>query len=113
MSYPDAKYSYSEDRYPSLFITYEKGFAGVNNQRNFDQFRIRLYQDFAIGDKGRFGYNLMAGTFLNADDISFVDYQHFNGNRTRVTRGSYLNSFFLLPYYQLSTNKNYAEAYSA
>ncbi|WP_350285576.1 DUF5686 and carboxypeptidase regulatory-like domain-containing protein [uncultured Croceitalea sp.] len=111
LSYPDGKFSFSEDRFPTLLLGYEKGFASNNPENNFDQLKIRLYQDFDIGNKGKFGYNFRAGTFLNADDISFVDYQHFNGNRTRVTRGNYLNSFLLLPYYDLSTNQDYFEAH--
>lgn len=111
LSYPDGKFNYSEDRYPTLYLGYEKGFAGSDVNNRFDQFKIRLAQDFPIGDKGRLFYNLKAGTFLNADDISFVDYQHFNGNRTRITSGNYLNSFFLLPYYDLSTNLNYFEGH--
>ncbi len=111
LRYPDGKFNYSEDRYPTLYLGYEKGFAGSESDNRFDQFKIRLSQDFSIADKGRFYYNLRAGTFLNADDISFVDYQHFNGNRTRVTRGNYLNSFFLLPYYDLSTNQDYFEGH--
>ncbi len=113
LNYPDGKFNFSEDRFPTLFIGYEKGFASSDAQNNFDQFKIRLVQDFSIGDKGRFAYNLKAGTFVNAEAISFVDFQHFNGNRTRVTRGNYLNSFFLLPYYDLSTNGDYFEGHVA
>lgn len=111
LSYPNGKFNYSEDRYPTLFLGYEKGFAGSEINNRFHQFKIRLVQDFPIAAKGRFSYNLKAGTFLEADNISFVDYQHFNGNRTRITRGNYLNSFFLLPYYDLSTNQSYFEAH--
>ena len=106
LNYPTGKFNVDEEKYPTLYLGYEKGFAGSDSENNFDQFKIRLAQDFPIADKGRFFYNLKAGTFINADGISFVDFQHFNGNRTRVTRGSYLSSFFLLPYYELSTNDN-------
>lgn len=112
LSYPDGKFSFSEDRYPTLLLGYEKGFGSSANENNFDQLKIRLYQDFDVANKGRFGYNLRAGTFLNSEGISFVDFQHFNGNRTRVTRGNYLNSFFLLPYYELSTNQSYLEGHA-
>ncbi len=111
LNYPDGKFNYSEDRYPTLLLGYEKGFASSNSNNNFDQFKIRLFQDFDVANKGRFAYNFRAGTFLNADNISFADYQHFNGNQTRVTRGNYMNSFFLLPYYNLSTNKDYFEGH--
>ena len=50
--------------------------------------------------------------FFNADAIAFTDYQHFNGNQTRIgTSSNYLNVFNLLPYYQLSTNGNYFEGH--
>ena len=39
-----------------------------------------------------------------------MDYHHFNGNQTNmVIDGNYINSFKVLPYYALSTNKAYAE----
>ncbi|SFR31340.1 CarboxypepD_reg-like domain-containing protein [Robiginitalea myxolifaciens] len=111
INYPTGRFSYSPDRYPTLYLGYEKGFAGSEAENNFDQLKIRLSQDFDVGSLGRFGYNLRAGTFLNAEGISFVDFQHFNGNRTRITRGNYLNSFFLLPYYEFSTNRDYFEGH--
>ncbi|MGB5822295.1 MAG: DUF5686 and carboxypeptidase regulatory-like domain-containing protein [Saonia sp.] len=111
LSYPDGKFNFTEDRYPTLYLGYEKGFASNTAGNNYDQFKIRLTQEFDVADKGEFAYNLRAGTFVKADDISFVDYQHFNGNRTRVTRGNYLDAFFLLPYYDLSTNNDYFEAH--
>ncbi|MEO1011174.1 MAG: DUF5686 and carboxypeptidase regulatory-like domain-containing protein [Bacteroidota bacterium] len=111
LSYPDGKFSYSEDRFPTLFLGYEKGFASSVSQNNFDQIKLRLIQDFNIADKGEFAYNLRAGAFVNGDDISFVDYRHFNGNRTRITRNNYLDAFFLLPYYDLSTNRSYLEGH--
>jgi hypothetical protein len=65
-----------------------------------------------LGNLGDFTYNLKGGTFFDAEDISFVDYQHFNGNQTRVgTSFRYTNVFNLLPYYELSTNKSYLEGH--
>ena len=44
--------------------------------------------------------NMKAGKFFNADNISFVDYKHFNGNQTHIRiDGQYNSSFNLLPYY--------------
>lgn len=111
--YPNGKFNLSSTAYPTLFLGYEKGFLANTSNLNFDQFKIRLTQNFAIGGKGDFSYNLKAGTFINADAISFVDYQHFNGDITRVNIAkNYLNSFFILPYYQLSTNASYFEGHA-
>ena len=110
LNYPDGKFNLFND-YPTLYAGYEKGFAGSNAENNFDQLKLRLSHNFAIADKGTLAYNLRAGTFLNADGISFADFQHFNGNQTRVSNGNYLDAFYLLNYYALSTNKNYFEAH--
>jgi hypothetical protein len=112
VNYPDGRFAFSEDRYPTLYLGYEKGFASSNSNNHFDQVKVRLTQEFPIADKGRFAYNIRAGAFINADGISFADFQHFNGNRTRVTRGNYLDSYFLLPYYNLSANQNYLEGHA-
>ncbi|NAS30874.1 carboxypeptidase-like regulatory domain-containing protein [Flavobacteriaceae bacterium R38] len=112
LSYPDAKYNITNDEFPSLFLTYEGGFAASDSDLNFSQLRVRLTQDFDIANKGEFAYNLRAGTFIDSDELSFVDFQHFNGNETRIgTTNNYLNSFNLLPYYELSTDDSYFEGH--
>jgi Family of unknown function (DUF5686)/CarboxypepD_reg-like domain len=109
LSYPDSKFNISNSKYPTLYLGYEKGFGASISSYNFDQIKARLTQGFNIGNKGYFQYNLRAGTFFNADNIAFMDFQHFNGNQTHVSRGNYLNAFNNLPYYSLSTNKSYME----
>jgi len=110
MRYPDSKFNYFNSKYPVLTLTYEKGFASNKKPYNFDQVRARLNQSMDLNNKGRFSYNLKAGKFFNADSITFMDYQHFNGNQTHVgTTANYLNVFNNLPYYLFSTNKEYIE----
>ena len=113
LSYPDSKFNIRNDKYPRLLIGYEKGFGATNSDYNFDQIKARLYQSFTISDKGRFSYNLRAGQFFNADDIAFMDYQHFNGNQLNYSnRGNYTNVFNNLGYYDLSTNGGYLEMHA-
>ena len=112
MSYPDGKYNLGNDKYPVLNLTFESGLGASNTDYNYSQLRGSLNQNLKLGNKGEFSYNLKGGTFFNADAISFVDFQHFNGNQTRVgTTGNYTNVFNLLPYYELSTNKSYFEGH--
>ncbi|SDI22042.1 DUF5686 and carboxypeptidase regulatory-like domain-containing protein [Winogradskyella thalassocola] len=112
LSYPDAKYNVGNDDYPTLYLGYEKGFGATNSNYNFDQIKASLRQSFNVKDKGRMMYNLKAGKFFNADDIAFMDYQHFNGNQTHVsTEGNYTNVFNNLDYYAASTNESYFEAH--
>jgi len=109
LTYPDSKFNISNDKYPTLLIGLEKGFGATNSSYNFAKIKARLTQGFNIGNKGHFRYNLKAGSYFNADDIAFVDYQHFNGNQTPISRGNNLSVFNNLPYYELSTNKSYLE----
>ena len=112
LSYPGSKFNVSNDKYPTLILAYEKGFGSTNEDYNFDQLKAQLYQSLKLGNKGRFIYNLKGGTFFNAEDIAFVDYQHFNGNQTHVsTSGNYTNVFNNLEYYSASTNDSYFEAH--
>lgn len=110
MSYPGTKFNITNDKFPILFFDYEKGFGASNSNYNFDQLKVRLYQNVTLSNKGNLTYNLKGGTFFNAENIAFMDYQHFNGNQTHIaTSNKYVNQFNNLPYYALSTNDNYAE----
>jgi len=112
VSYPDSKFNLGNDKYPALRISFENGLGASNSDYNYSQLSARLNQNFTLGNKGELTYNLKGGTFFNGDDISFVDFQHFNGNQTRIgTSGTYTNVFNLLPYYELSTNQSHFEGH--
>ncbi|MES2544408.1 MAG: DUF5686 and carboxypeptidase regulatory-like domain-containing protein [Bacteroidota bacterium] len=109
---PDGKFNIRNDKYPTLFFGYEKAFAGSEKKYEFDSASARLYYEYTLGNKGAFAMNIKAGKFFNADNISFVDYKHFNGNQTHIGQTDrYLNVFNLLPYYTNSTNDSYFEAH--
>lgn len=112
MSYPDGKFNIRNSKYPVLTVGYEKTFGSSIENYNYDQLKAAVSQDIKLGNKGELGYNLTGGTFFNAEGMAFIDFQHFNGNQTRVSHGNrYLDKFNLLPYYALSTNKTYGEAH--
>lgn len=110
---PDGKFNFKDDKYPVLYLGFEKGFAGNESRYNFDHANARVTYDITLGNKGNLEMNLKAGKFFNADNISFVDYKHFNGNQTHIGQSDrYLNVFNLLPYYSSSTNDAYFEAHA-
>lgn len=112
-SRPDGKYNIRNKNYPTLYVGFEKGLAGSEKKYEFDQINTQVKYNHTFGNKGDFGLNLKAGKFFNADQISFADYQHFNGNQTYTGfTGSYLNVFNLMPYYTNSTNDSYFELHS-
>ncbi|PKW29659.1 DUF5686 and carboxypeptidase regulatory-like domain-containing protein [Flavobacterium lindanitolerans] len=110
ISRPDGKMNIRNEKYPVLFATYEKAFAGSEKEYEYDAIHARMTYDVTLGNKGELGVNLKAGKFFNADNISFADYKHFNGNQTHIGQTErYLNVFNLLPYYSHSTNDAYIE----
>ncbi len=109
LNYPNGKYNVSSENYPEITLGYEQGFGSNIKNYDFSQWKARIRQDLNVGNKGRFEYQINGGLFNNAEAISLVDYQHFNGNQTRIGFGSYVGKFNLMPYYNFSTNQNYAE----
>lgn len=110
ISHPNRKFDITNNDYPTLSFRFHQNFAASQNKYNYAEISTTIQQRIDIGNKGNFSFNATAGTFLNASEISFVDYKHFNGNRTlflNPNNGS--NSFKLMPYYGFSTNKSYAE----
>lgn len=109
---PDGKFNLGNNKYPMVFLGYEKAFAASNKIYEFDFVSARVTHDLSIGNKGEMQMNLKVGKFFNGDNISFVDFKHFNGNQTHVANGgSYLNVFNNLPYYSMSTNDSYFETH--
>jgi hypothetical protein len=110
ISYPNRKSILTNPKFPTVHLHYEKGFGAEDRRYNFDQLKVRLTQEFNIGNKGYLAYNFSAGTFFNGDDIAFMDFQHFNANQTHIGRSeNYTDVFNNLPYYELSTNASYME----
>ncbi len=110
ISLPNQKLNIPSAKFPVLSVNFEKAFAASDNKYQYDLLSASITQELVVSNKGAFNYHLKAGKFFGADDIAFMDYHHFNGNQTHVNlEGKYMNAFNLLPYYELSTNKAYAE----
>ena len=113
ISLPDRKVNLFSSKYPTLKLQYTKGFGASTATYNYDFAQANISQFIEVGNKGSFTYNFTAGKFLKTNEISFVDYKHFNGNQTHVNLdGSYTNSFYLLPYYDFSSHSEFAELHT-
>lgn len=113
ISRPDGKINVRNSKYPTLFFNVEKTFAATDKTYEYEQISARVAYNKALGNKGTFATNIKGGKFFNSENISFIDFQHFNGNQTHVgTSSSYLNVFNLLPYYSNSTNDSYFELHA-
>lgn len=112
ISRPDGKMNIRDGKYPVLNVNYEKGFAASEKGYNFDYLEARVSYTKELGNMGEMSANVKGGKFIGGDQISFVDFKHFNGNQTHVNlNGNYSSSFNLLPYYTHSTNDQFIETH--
>lgn len=110
ISRPDGRYNFKDGKFPTLFLSIEKAFAASEKKYEFEKIGAAIFYDLSLGNKGVLGMSFKAAKFFNADNISFIDYKHFNGNQTHIgTSDRYLNVFNLMPYYTNSTNDSYFE----
>jgi hypothetical protein len=107
---PDGKFNIRNEKYPTLILELQKAFGATNKNYNFDKLAAQIFYNLELGNKGEIHTNTKIGKFLNAENISFVDYKHFDGNEGHVAAAiRYTNTYNLLPYYTASTNNSYIE----
>jgi len=112
-SRPDGKFNLPNNKFPVVYVTFEKGLLGNLNRYNYEFIDVKVTKDFSLGNKGNLGVNIESGKFFNAKNISFVDYKHFLGNQTHIGKtDNYLNNYNLLPYYSHSTNNAFLELHA-
>lgn len=101
------RYSRPNKDAPLLSLNYRKGMADVD----YDFLQARISQSFETGIRSRLSYNLSAGAFVNDKAVYFPDFRHFAGNQFFLQQGDPVSIFRLLPYYQYSTGKRFAEVH--
>ncbi|MFM2135853.1 MAG: hypothetical protein RL021_1253 [Bacteroidota bacterium] len=110
VTYPDAKYIMGS-KWPTFEVHYRKGkdVNGAATDFDFMEFHMRDEMDFEL--LGRFSYLAGAGTFLNRRQVAFMDWRHFNGNRTWFS-GFRIDDFMGLDYYAFSTTGSFVEGHA-
>ncbi|MDO5608845.1 MAG: DUF5686 and carboxypeptidase regulatory-like domain-containing protein [Capnocytophaga sp.] len=112
VTYPNRKIAFENDDYPTLTFRYTYGASPDDGLLNFHNLMLNLFYTNTFGNKGILQASITGELFFHNDNMSFVDYKHFNGNRTHVQfRQDYKRSFYLLPYYTHSTNRNHLETH--
>lgn len=112
-SYPDFR-AYHRSKWPELTLRYTKALPGVfGSAMDYDLVQARISQpDLSMGLFGYSAWNLGGGVFLRNKRTEFMDYYHPRGNQTIIGKPSdYARGFFLLPYYEYSTNGSYGYAH--
>ncbi|MCD4747166.1 MAG: DUF5686 and carboxypeptidase regulatory-like domain-containing protein [Bacteroidales bacterium] len=98
-------------KFPDLYISYQKGIYGfVGSDVNFDLLKFNIRDRIRMGLLGESRYSATYGFFPNNRKMEFMDYKHFNANKTIYANNNF-EAFQLLDYYSYSTNKNFFEVH--
>lgn len=97
-----------DENSPILKFQYRKGLVDVD----YDFLSLGVQHQAKIGIRGKLGYAISGGTFLNKKTLYFPDFKHFNGNQIFVQFADPVSSFRLLDYYQFSTADKYLEGHA-
>lgn len=93
---------------PTLTLDYRKGFNKIlGSDINYDLIEAGVKHTFRVGVRGLVFASFKAGAFLTKDSLAFMDYAHFQGNRTAIMTTDPAGSYRLLDYYALSTRDKY------
>ncbi|GAB4200034.1 MAG: DUF5686 and carboxypeptidase regulatory-like domain-containing protein [Thermoflexibacter sp.] len=97
-----------DENSPILKFQYRKGMIGVD----YDFLSLGIQHQTNVGIRGKVGYMIAGGAFLNKNTIYFPDFKHFNGNQIFVQFADPVSSFRLLDYYRFSTADKYLEGHA-
>ncbi len=97
--------------YPSITLSYSGSADGVlGSDLSYQKIALKITQDFKVGKWGSGQFFLETGDFIAKDTLSFIDFKHFNGNRTLYSKFR-IGDFQLLDYYQYSTTNFYLQVH--
>ncbi len=92
---------------PEFTLCYQKGIRNfMQSDVDFDYVEFGAKHSLNVGAGNRLSLVLEAGSFLNNNATSFIDYKHFPGNQLNVNLFSKA-SFRLLDYFSYSTNDSF------
>ncbi len=112
-TYPDFRV-YTGSKWPDIKLTYVQALPGIAGSAvHYQRLQADITQnEWHWGLAGYLSLRVGAGAFLGRSRAEFVDFFHPRGNQTIFgQRSEYLNGFFLLPYYEYSTDGRYAFAH--
>lgn len=96
-------------KYPELILGYVKAFPLVaGSDVEYDLVNATVKDEIRMGLFGGINYSISYGNFLRSNKMEFMDFHHFNGNKTFYSDFS-LNDFALLDYYRFATSREYLE----
>lgn len=95
---------------PEITLAYRKGIKAFQSRTNFDWVSVKFRNSSKLGLLGKADYSLTYGRFLFKEQLLFLDYYHFAGNRSTMTVFT-PDALQLLSYYNLSTDDQIIEGH--
>lgn len=94
-------------RYPTIQLSVSQGIPDVlNSATRFTYLEGTVTQNIRCGLAGQLHLNAGGGVFLDRQPEYFIDYKHFNGNRT-IFADTRTGAYQLMDYYSYSTDNYY------
>jgi len=111
---PFSKYMELPDRmlslgstYPTFNFTLTKSANELLNEDNsFTKWKLAINKNFGFKIYGKLNTKISLGGFINSNNLSPIDYQHYLGNETILAQNT-MSSFQLMPYYKFSNTSNF------
>lgn len=97
---------------PVLRLNYRSGWDLFDSDTDFSLIDLGIKHSFKTGVTGKLTYKVNGGFFLKDDQLTFIDFRHFMGNRTLLQSSDPVAAFRLLDYYQFSTRGDYITAFA-
>ena len=111
LSQPNAKVIL-DSKYPTLKLAYTIGYTSNSSKQSyFDRATINLTQTISLKLFGELTYELSAGKTLLNKPVYFMDFMHFNGNKT-IFSNLATGNFMLLDYYAFSSDIYFLQAHA-
>ena len=100
---------------PTFNLRYRTAIKDIlESVANYNYLELTFKHQFQLGVRGNFDTKLQLGTFFDVDrpdQMSFVDFKHFDGNQTSLVTTDPVGSYRLLPYYERSTPEEFISAH--
>lgn len=111
LSRPDVKYVL-DSKYPTLKLSYTIGYtSNTSRQTYFDRAIMSLSQNIPLKLFGELTYEIAAGKTILSKPFYFMDFIHFNGNKTLFSNME-TGNFMLLDYYTFSTDDYFIQGHA-
>lgn len=101
-----------DSKYPTLKLAYTLGYTNNSNKNSyFDRGTISISQNIPLKLLGELEYEISAGKTFLSKPVYFMDFMHFNGNKTLFSNLE-TGNFMLLDYYAFSTDNYFLQAHA-